>query len=245
MLSCLSLCVLLYCCTTLRYVKFKGEHNPTADGIASGAKSAKLKIKLVGGLLKLAGKEREYRALKMGFKAFSVHNSMAYGKSFVCAVDNGRALMNQMLEKEKSSWRCVWQEAPCMSWEAYGDTFQAGVRRLLFRMESPTNKKTLHNFKYVQAAKPSVLKLGLKKAASTDSGSSRRGSSSSSSRASQQAGSAASTPRSNSSSSQVSTTSSAAEPAVAQEVMAAAGARRSSKAVASPKAFQPEAIAVA
>jgi hypothetical protein len=123
----------------------------------------------VGGLLKLAGKERECRALKMGFKAFSVHNSMAYGKSFVCAVDNGRALMNQMLDKEKSHWRCVFQETPNMSWEHYGDTFQAGVRRLLFRMETPTHKKMLHNFKYVHAAKPSVLKLGLKEAASTGS----------------------------------------------------------------------------
>jgi hypothetical protein len=195
----------------------------------------------VGGLLKLAGKEREYRALKMGFKAFSVHNSMAYGKSFVCAVDNGRALMNQMLEKEKSHWRCVWQEAPSMSWENYGDTFQAGVRRLLFRVESPTNKKTLHNFKYVQSAKPSVLKLGLKKAASTDSStSSSRASSASSSRSSGQAGSAASTPRSNSSSSQVSAASSAADAAVMQEAMAAAaGAHHSSK------AFQREPIAVA
>jgi hypothetical protein len=130
----------------------------------------------VGGLLKLAGKERECRALKTGFKAFSVHNSMAYGKSFVCAVDNGRALMNQMLEKEKSSWRCVWQETPNMSWEHYGDTFQAGVRRLLFRMETPTNKKTLHNFKYVHSAKPSVLKHGLKEAAGTSSSSRSKGS---------------------------------------------------------------------
>jgi hypothetical protein len=136
---------------------------------------------------------------------------MAYGKSFVCAVDNGRALMNQMLDKEKSHWRCVWQETPNMSWEHYGDTFQAGVRRLLFRMETPTHKKTLHNFKYVHSAKPSALKHGLKEAAGTSS-------SSSSSKASGQAGSAARSARSKSS---------------------------SSKAVASPKAVQREAVAVA
>lgn len=43
------------------YVKFKTEHNPTSEGIEAGAKTARMKIKLVGGLLKLAGKQREYR----------------------------------------------------------------------------------------------------------------------------------------------------------------------------------------
>lgn len=46
-----------------------------------------------------------------------------------------------------------------MSWEQYGDTFQAGVRRLLFRMEQPT-RKVAHNYKYIAPAQPEMLRLG-------------------------------------------------------------------------------------
>lgn len=147
------------CLPATRYVSIKGAHTPTQQGIDSAAASAKLKIKLVGGLLKLAGKQREYRALKMGFKAFSVHNSLSYGKSFVCSVANGRALLAQMAPAERRQWPVVWDKSEATSWELYGHTFQAGVRRLLFRMDKPIHQKSIHNFKYFAGVKPEAVRL--------------------------------------------------------------------------------------
>ncbi|KAF8068243.1 fatty acyl-CoA reductase [Scenedesmus sp. PABB004] len=147
------------CLPATRYVRMKGAHEPTQEGISRGAAAARLRIKLVGGLLKLAGKRRECRALKMGFKAFSVHNSIAYGKSIVCAVDNCRALRAQMSAKEAGAWPIVWEETPGHTWEDYGQTFMAGVRRLLFRMDA-TSKRAIGSgvdFKAMPAASPAAL----------------------------------------------------------------------------------------
>lgn len=147
------------CLPASRYVSFgKGEHQPTQEGIDRGAAAAKLKIKLVGSLLKLAGKQREYKALKMGFKAFSVHNSLAYGKSIVCSVANGRALLAQMAPEERKQWPIVWGNTEGMDWDMYGYTFMAGVRRLLFRMDKPINK-CKHNFRYIAGASPEAIQL--------------------------------------------------------------------------------------
>lgn len=164
------------CLPATRYVSITGQHIPTQEGIDKGAAAANLKIKLVGGLLKLAGKHREYRALKMGFKAFSVHNSLAYGKSFVCSVSNGRALLAQMPKEERKLWPIVWDSTKQMDWDIYGHTFMAGVRRLLFRMDKPTKKNT-HTFKFISGIKPGSIQLG----SSSQSNSSKSNSSSSSS----------------------------------------------------------------
>jgi hypothetical protein len=107
-------------------------------------------------MLKMMGKHREVRALKVGFKAFSVHNSLGYAKSIVCSVDNVRALHLQMAPKERKDFKVLWEESS-MGWDHYGFTFQAGVRRLLFRMDQPVHKLP-HSFVYRSKVDVSMLK---------------------------------------------------------------------------------------
>lgn len=87
-----------------RYVRVKGEHHPTQKGIDAGRQRAKLKLKLLGSMLLLLGKQRELQALQMALKSFSVHNSLPYNKSMVCSVENVRALQQQMTPKEQQVW---------------------------------------------------------------------------------------------------------------------------------------------
>jgi hypothetical protein len=93
-------------------------HYPTAQGIARGRKLAELKINMLEVPMRLLGQQKVMRLLRMGFKAFSVQNSLPYAVSLVCAVDKARELQLKLVPEERkvSSRRqqcgddAVWQE---------------------------------------------------------------------------------------------------------------------------------------
>eukprot|EP00775_Hariotina_reticulata_P007405 gene7405-7614_t len=141
-----------------KYVTFQGKHMPTTLGIQLGRIISWCKIWVLGAVLRLLGKEREARLLSTAFKAFSVYNSPRYDRSIISSVDNVRQLMDAMAEAERDTWRCLWLPSD-MSWSTYGNTFFAGIRRLLFRIQADSVMPEPHLFKYRSGVAPSVLSL--------------------------------------------------------------------------------------
>jgi hypothetical protein len=127
----------------------KAKHTPTPEGIAAGQRLSKLKLQLLGSMLKLMGRTRELQALKVGLKAFHVHNSLPYNKSIICSVDNVRALHGQMPAREQAVWRVVFEPQKVMEIDHYLNTFFAGMRQLLMRMDGGV-RKVQHSFIYKQ-----------------------------------------------------------------------------------------------
>ncbi|KAF8065751.1 fatty acyl-CoA reductase [Scenedesmus sp. PABB004] len=75
-----------------RYVTMRPGHVPSQAAIEAARAGVARKVSAVCRLLALARCRRAARALSTGFRAFGTFNSIAYGKSFVCAVDNARGL---------------------------------------------------------------------------------------------------------------------------------------------------------
>lgn len=127
----------------------KAKHTPTPEGIAAGQRLANFKLQLLGSMLKLLGRTKELQALQIGLRAFHVHNSLPYNKSMICSLDNVRALHGQMPAREQAVWKVVFEPHKVMVIDHYLNTFFAGMRRLLMRMDGSV-RKVQHSFTYRQ-----------------------------------------------------------------------------------------------
>lgn len=116
-------------------------------------------------MLRLFGKSKEAYILRKSFEAFNVQNTIAYDRSMVCSVSNGRALLAGLSDSEKQLWPIVWESSQ-MSWPSYSWTFLAGVRGLLFKMKDDI-RGVQHEFRFKEAADPKWLSV-LTTAAATD-----------------------------------------------------------------------------
>lgn len=113
------------------------------------------KVLLLCYLFKCTGKGKIAHLLEKSFQAFNVQNSRAYDRSMICSVDNGRALVTALSAEDRKAWPIIW-EPSVMSWSAFGNTFQAGVRGLLFKMRDQI-RSVDHKFEFHDAADPSLI----------------------------------------------------------------------------------------
>lgn len=117
-------------------------------------------------MLRLCGRSKEAFILWKSFEAFNVQNTIAYDRSMVCSVSNGRKLLAAVSDADRETWKIVWEPSQ-MSWREYTWTFLAGVRRLLFRMQDEI-RGVPHYFIFRKAAEPGILASALPAASDSD-----------------------------------------------------------------------------
>lgn len=120
------------------------------------------RIWAVSQALSALGKSREARMLSNAYKAMGVYNSRRYDRSITCAVDNARALQEQLTREDRQLLPLVWEES-LMSWEAYSNVSLPGIRKLLLHTKAESAvifpDHTAPKFRTWPAADPSVLRL--------------------------------------------------------------------------------------
>lgn len=142
--------VLLHGLSVHSYPVMPSKHTPTAQGVAAGQRLSKLKLQLLGGMLKLTGQHKQLQVLQAGCKAFNQQNSLAFNRSMVCSVDHVRALHSQMPPKEQGLLKVVFEESKVMGVQQYCYTLLAGVRQLLMGAGGSV-RKVQHSFASKQA----------------------------------------------------------------------------------------------
>eukprot|EP00878_Enallax_costatus_P019662 GHUV01020746.1.p1 GENE.GHUV01020746.1~~GHUV01020746.1.p1 ORF type:complete len:334 (+),score=62.91 GHUV01020746.1:285-1286(+) len=116
------------------YVQVGPHHKPTARSVQKARQRAVIKLHLLCGLLRCTDRSKIATALEKSFEAFTVQNTKAYDHSFVCSVDNGRALLAAIPEEEKAAWPVIWEPSQ-MSYSEYMWLFQTGIRQLLMKQK--------------------------------------------------------------------------------------------------------------
>jgi len=118
-------------------------------------KVVKAEVKVACMALRAAGKARDAKELKYGFKAWKCINNLDYGRSLRCRVDNAAALRAQLDPAEAADFTLVW-DSSVMSWEAYMATSMAAGQRLLMHSHSPV-KGVHHKFQFIADASTPYL----------------------------------------------------------------------------------------
>eukprot|EP00878_Enallax_costatus_P010866 GHUV01011346.1.p1 GENE.GHUV01011346.1~~GHUV01011346.1.p1 ORF type:complete len:407 (+),score=76.81 GHUV01011346.1:611-1831(+) len=133
-----------YALPDTRYIEIPRWHQPDTSAVEAARQHVDTKIQQHCTDLISRGLTTEAKILKTTFAAFNILNRTHYNRSVVCSVDNVKALAARLDPKDRQEFNIVW-DASGADLEAYMNTFQAAIRCLLLRVDTPV-QGVRHNF---------------------------------------------------------------------------------------------------
>ncbi|KAG2442806.1 hypothetical protein HXX76_002885 [Chlamydomonas incerta] len=127
------------------YVKADAKYTPVPWRVTLAKRITKAKVTAAAGLLGCFGQQRAARKLRVGFTAWDYANDVKHDKTLFFSVRNVLALERCVPPEERAALPLVWRG----SWEAYANTYMAGVCKLFMGLPVPPSTPQLpHAFVY-------------------------------------------------------------------------------------------------